>query len=139
MSYQIKTSEPPLYKMGRNTTNKPPITCPDSDVQGRGLLRRVHDWTRTTPAIWKIRVAISSNILALLLSSISLIFLNYAIFASERISTLYTFLSHLKPSPRKKSSRNFRPHLPQYAPKGVNHRLYVESTRYLTTHARDNH
>ena len=36
----IQTSAHPLSKMGRYTTNNPPVPCTDIDLQGRGILRR---------------------------------------------------------------------------------------------------
>ena len=58
----------------------------------------LHDWTQTTPTKIKLSVAISSDMLALLPSLISLMFLNDATFASDGIAMLPYLLTHLKPS-----------------------------------------
>ena len=49
----------------------------------------------------KLSVAISSDMIALLLSSISLMLLNDAIFASDGIGILSLLLTHLNPSSSK--------------------------------------
>ena len=61
----------------------------------------VHDWTCTTLASRQLSVVISSNMLASLLSSISLMFLNDLRFASDGIAMLSLFLTYLNPSSRK--------------------------------------
>ena len=55
----------------------------------------------TTPASRKLSVAISSNILSSLPSSISSMFLNYARFASDRIAIIFLLLTHVNPSSSK--------------------------------------
>ena len=58
----------------------------------------VHDWTQTTPTTRHLSVAISLDILASLLSSISSMFLNEARFASDGITILSSLITHLNPS-----------------------------------------
>ena len=55
----------------------------------------MHNWTQTTPTNRQISVAISLDMLALLLSSISSMFLNDAKFASDGIAMMSSLLTHL--------------------------------------------
>ena len=57
-----------------------------------------HDWTCTTPASRKLSVAISSDMMALLLSSISSMFLNDVRFASDRIAIISLLFAQLNSS-----------------------------------------
>ena len=61
----------------------------------------VHDWTQTTPTTRQLSEAIGSDMLDSLPSSISSMFLNDAIFASDGITMMSLLITHLKPSSNK--------------------------------------
>ena len=62
----------------------------------------MYDWKQTTPTNRQLSVEISSDILASLTSSISLMFLNEARSASDGITMFLSLLTHLNLSPNKK-------------------------------------
>ena len=75
----------------------PPIPGTDRDLQGRVLLCRGVQLDTKTPTNKQLSVAIRSDMLASLPSSISSIFLNDEIFASDGITVLSYLLTHLNP------------------------------------------
>ena len=88
-SYQYKPQRPPFPKWGGTPPTTPLFLAQIATYKSEAYYGGVHNWTRTTPASRQPSVAISSNILASLPSSISSMFLNGAIFVSDGITMLY--------------------------------------------------
>ena len=97
-SYQFKPQIPPFTKWYGKTPKTSLLLAKIATYKAYAFYAGVNDWTRTTQTNRQLSVVISSNMLASLSSSISSIFLNDAIFASEVIAMLYSLLTHLNPS-----------------------------------------
>ena len=97
-SYQFKPQHPPFPKWDGTLTTTSLFLAQIETYKDEAFYTSFHDWTQTTPTIRQLSVAISLDILASLLSSISLIFLNYAKFASDGIAMLSYLITHLNPS-----------------------------------------
>ena len=88
LSYQLKPQRPPFTKWDSTLTTTLLFLEQIETYKAEAFYAGVHDWTQKTPTNRKISVAISSDMLALLLSSISLMFLNDTRFASDDIVML---------------------------------------------------
>ena len=98
LSYQFEPQRPPFPKWD-GTLPTTPLFLAQIETYNSGVFYAgLHDWTQTTLANRQLSVAISSDMLASLPSSISSIFLNDARFASDGITMLSSLLTHLNPS-----------------------------------------
>ena len=91
-------SAPTLSRMVHYSTNDPLFLSQIATYKDEAFNAGVHDWTRTTPTSQQLNVKISSDMLALLPSSIYLMFLNDARFASDDTTILSSVITHLNPS-----------------------------------------
>ena len=98
--YQYKPQRPPFPKLGGAPPTTPLFLAQIATHKAESFYYGVHDWMCTTPASGQLGVAISSDMLALLPSSISLMFLNDTRFTSDGIAMIYSLLTHLSPSSR---------------------------------------
>ena len=103
MSYLFKTQCPPFPTWDGTPSTTPMFLAQIETYKPNSFYAGVHNWTQTTPNNRQLSVAISSDMLALLPSSISLMFLNDARFLSDRIAILLSLLTHINPS----SNENF--------------------------------
>ena len=97
-SYQYKPQLPPFPKWDGTPSISPLFLAQISTYKAEAFYAGVHDWTCTTLASQQLSVAISSDMLALLLSSISSMFLNDVRFVSDGIAIISLLLAHLNPS-----------------------------------------
>ena len=100
MSYLYKPQIPPFPKWDGTPPKTPIFLAHITTHKAEAFYAGVHDWTCTTLASQQISVAISSDVLASLLSSISSMFLYDARFASYGIAMLSFLLTHPNPSSR---------------------------------------
>ena len=102
MTHQYKPQRPPFPKWYGIPPTTPLLLAHILTYKAESFYTGVHDWTCTTPASRQLNVIIRSNILDLLPSSISSMFLNESRFASEGITMIYLFLTHPNPSSSEK-------------------------------------
>ena len=95
--YQFKPQRPPFPKLDDTLQNTPLLLAKIETYKAEAFYAGVHDWTQTTPTNRQLSVAISSDTLALIPSLISLMFLNEARLASDRIVMLSSLLTHINP------------------------------------------
>ena len=98
LSYQFKTQRPPFTKWDGTLPTTPPFLAQIETYKAEAFYAGVHNWAQTTPTNRQLSVAISSDMLASLPSSISSMFLNDTIFVSDGIKMLSSLITHLKPS-----------------------------------------
>ena len=96
--YQFKPQRPPFTKWDRTLPTPPLFLAQIETYKAEALYSSVHDWTLTTPSTRQLSTAISSDMLALLPSLISLMFLNDERFTSDGIAMLSSLITHLNPS-----------------------------------------
>ena len=96
--YQFKPQSPPFPKWDGTQPKNPLVLAQIETHKAEAFYAGVHDWMQTTPTNGQLSVATSSDMLASLPSSISLMLLNDAIFASDGITMLLSLLTHLNPS-----------------------------------------
>ena len=101
MSCQYKPQIPPFPKWDVTSPTKPLFLAHITTYKSEAFYAGVRNWTCTTPASRQLSVAISSDILASLLSSISSILLNDTIFAPDGVAMISSFITHLNPYSRK--------------------------------------
>ena len=101
LSYQYKPHLPPFPKWDSTPPTTPLLISQITTYKSEAYYAVVLDWMCTTLVSRKLRVAISSNMLASLPSSISSMFLNDARFTSDGIAMLYLLLTHLNTYSRK--------------------------------------
>ena len=101
-SYQFKPQRAPFPKWYGTPPTTPLFLSQIATYKDEAFYTRVHDWTRTTPTSRQLKIAISSDILDSLPSSISFMFLNDERSASDRIAMLSLLLTRLNPSSKKK-------------------------------------
>ena len=101
LSYQFKPQRPPFPKWDGIPPTNPLLLVYLVTYKADAFYSGVNDWTHTTPTNQKLSIEISSDILALLPSSNSLMFLNDTRFASDGIIMLSSLLTHLNPSSKK--------------------------------------
>ena len=99
--YQYKPQSPPFPKWYITPTTTPLLFSQIATYKSEAYYSGVHNWTCTTLARRQLSVAISSDNLASLLSMIPLMFLNGAIFVSDRIAMISLLITHLNPSSSK--------------------------------------
>ena len=99
--YQYKPQRAPFPKLDDTPPTTPLFFAQVAMYKPEAFYARVHNWTCTTPESRQLGVAISSDILASLPSSISLMFLNDARFVSDGIAILSSLLNHLNLSSNK--------------------------------------
>ena len=87
--YQYKPQSPPFPKWDGTPPTTPLFLAHIVMYKSEFYYDGVNDWTCTTPVSRKLSVAIRSDKLASLPSSISLMLLNDAIFASDGIPMIY--------------------------------------------------
>ena len=101
-SYHFKPQRPHFPKWDGTPPTTPLFLYQIATYKAEYFHAGVHDWTHTTPTNRQLRAAISSDMLALLPSSISSMLLNDARFALDGIAIISSLLTHLNPSPNKK-------------------------------------
>ena len=96
--HQFKPQRPPFQKL----YSTPPMTLlflsQIVTYKSVAFYAGVHDWAHTTPTNRQLSVAISSDMLASLPSSISSMFLNDSRFVSDVIAMISSLTTHLNPS-----------------------------------------
>ena len=100
-SYQVRPQHPPFPKWVGTPPTTPLYLAQMATYKAEAFYSRVHDWTHTTPTNQQLSIAIRSDILASLPSSISLMFLNDARFASDGIAMISSLFIHLNLSFKK--------------------------------------
>ena len=102
LAYQFKPQRPPFTKWDGTLPTAPLLLAQIETYKAKAFYARIHDWTQTIPTTRQLSVAISSDMLDSLPSSISSMFLNNARFASDRITILPLLITHLGPSSNEK-------------------------------------
>ena len=98
LAYQFKPQRPPFPKWDETQPTTPLFLAQIETYKAEAFYASIHTWTQMAPTTRHISVAISSDILALLPSSISLMFLNNARFVSDGITMLSLLITRLNPS-----------------------------------------
>ena len=98
LSYQVNPPRPPFPKCYGTPPTTTLFLAQIETYKAEAFYDGVHEWTQTKPTNRQLSVAISSDVLASLPSSISSMFLNDAIFVSDRITMLSSLLTRLNPS-----------------------------------------
>ena len=101
LSYQFKPQRPPFPKCDSTLPTTSLLLAQIETYKAEAFYAGVQDWTQTTPMTRQLSIAISSDIMALLPSSISSMFLNDAKFVSYGIEILSSLITHPNPSSNK--------------------------------------
>ena len=96
-SYQFKPHRPPFPECDGTPPTTSLFLSQIATYKAEDFYYGVHDWTHITPTNRQLSVAISSDMLDFLPSSISLMFQNDARFVSDGIAILSSLLTHLNP------------------------------------------
>ena len=98
LAYQFKPQRPLFPKWDGTLPTTPLFLAQIETYKAKAFYTSVHVWTQTTPTTRQLSVAISSDMIASLPSSISSMFLNDTRFVSDEITMLSLLITHLNPS-----------------------------------------